>query len=107
MRDVDTSDILAFKEELSAILISALFIILVARLDIQALWNMGWPLLAAGGAVYRPAAVHRGLDLASSCTGAIGCCCAGSPLLASNAAVSSLFALTRCSATAIRAPTGW
>jgi len=45
MRDVDTSDILAFKEELSAILISALFIILAARLDINALWNMGWPLL--------------------------------------------------------------
>ncbi|ANI30360.1 sodium:proton exchanger [Yersinia entomophaga] len=45
MRDVDTSDILAFKEELSAILISALFIILAARLDIHALWNMGWPLL--------------------------------------------------------------
>ncbi|WP_407873757.1 cation:proton antiporter [Serratia marcescens] len=45
MRDVDTSDILAFKEELSAILISALFIILAARLDIQALWHMGWPLL--------------------------------------------------------------
>ena len=45
MRDVDTSDILAFKEELSAILISALFIILAARLDIRALWNMGWPLL--------------------------------------------------------------
>ncbi|ANS45082.1 cation:proton antiporter [Serratia inhibens] len=45
MRDVDTSDILAFKEELSAILISALFIILAARLDIHALWDMGWPLL--------------------------------------------------------------
>ncbi|CAI1043119.1 sodium:proton antiporter [Serratia ficaria] len=45
MRDVDTSDILAFKEELSAILISALFIILAARLDINALWHMGWPLL--------------------------------------------------------------
>ncbi|CNE53997.1 sodium:proton antiporter [Yersinia nurmii] len=45
MRDVDTSDILAFKEELSAILISALFIILAARLDIHALWSMGWPLL--------------------------------------------------------------
>ncbi len=46
MRDVDTSDILAFKEELSAILISALFIILAARLDIGALLAMGWPLLA-------------------------------------------------------------
>ncbi|WP_068872179.1 cation:proton antiporter [Edwardsiella tarda] len=45
MRDVDTSDILAFKEELSVILISALFIILAARLDIAALWQMGWPLI--------------------------------------------------------------
>ncbi|TBL98926.1 cation:proton antiporter [Hafnia alvei] len=45
MRDVDISDILAFKEELSAILISALFIILAARLDVDALWNMGWPLV--------------------------------------------------------------
>ncbi|GBU13101.1 sodium/hydrogen exchanger [Enterobacterales bacterium] len=45
MRDVDTRDILAFKEELSAILISALFIILAARLDIHALINMGWPLI--------------------------------------------------------------
>ncbi|QQN36016.1 MULTISPECIES: sodium:proton antiporter [Rahnella] len=45
MRDVDTTDILAFKEELSAILISALFIILAARLDIEALIAMGWPLI--------------------------------------------------------------
>lgn len=45
MKDVDTRDILAFKEELSAILISALFIILAARLDIHALINMGWPLI--------------------------------------------------------------
>ncbi|WP_415838655.1 cation:proton antiporter, partial [Rahnella victoriana] len=45
MRDVDTTDILAFKEELSAILISALFIILAARLDIHALMAMGWPLV--------------------------------------------------------------
>lgn len=45
MRDVDTTDILAFKEELSAILISALFIILAARLDIHALVEMGWPLV--------------------------------------------------------------
>lgn len=46
MNDVDTSDILAFKEELSAILISALFIILAARLDIPSLWSLGWPLVA-------------------------------------------------------------
>ncbi|MFT4269921.1 MAG: sodium:proton antiporter [Pantoea sp.] len=45
MRDVDISDILAFKEELSAILISALFIILAARLDLHSLMQMGWPLL--------------------------------------------------------------
>lgn len=85
MRDVDTSDILAFKEELSAILISALFIILAARLDIQALWNMGWPLLLLLLAVQF---IARPLCIAvstwrSSCTGAIGCCCAGSPRAAS------------------------
>ncbi|MGL4726655.1 MAG: cation:proton antiporter [Scandinavium sp.] len=45
MREVETADIVEFKEELSAILLSALFIILAARLDIQALWSMGWPLL--------------------------------------------------------------
>ncbi|BDH47557.1 sodium/hydrogen exchanger [Salmonella enterica subsp. enterica serovar Choleraesuis] len=45
MRDVDTSDIIAFKEELSALLISALFIILAARLNLGALWSLGWPLL--------------------------------------------------------------
>lgn len=45
MREVETSDIVEFKEELSAILLSALFIILAARLDIHALWEMGWPLL--------------------------------------------------------------
>lgn len=45
MREVETTDIVEFKEELSAILLSALFIILAARLDIQALWAMGWPLL--------------------------------------------------------------
>ncbi len=67
MRDVDTSDILAFKEELSAILISALFIILAARLDIRALWNMGGRCsAAAGGAVHRSAAVHRCIDRRSS-----------------------------------------
>jgi NhaP-type Na+/H+ and K+/H+ antiporters len=45
MREVELADIIEFKEELSAILLSALFIILAARLDIQALWAMGWPLL--------------------------------------------------------------
>ena len=45
MREVELSEIIEFKEELSAILLSALFIILAARLDIKALWDMGWPLL--------------------------------------------------------------
>ncbi|EXU76474.1 cation:proton antiporter [Erwinia mallotivora] len=44
MRGVDLSEIIAFKEELSALLISALFIILAARLDLNALVAMGWPL---------------------------------------------------------------
>ncbi|WP_083615966.1 sodium:proton antiporter [Pantoea sp. 1.19] len=46
MRDIDLSDIIAFKEELSALLISGLFIILAARLDLHALLALGWPLLA-------------------------------------------------------------
>ncbi len=46
MRDVDLRDIIAFKEELSALLISGLFIILAARLDIHALLALGWPLVA-------------------------------------------------------------
>jgi len=46
MRDVDLRDIIAFKEELSALLISGLFIILAARLDIHALQALGWPLIA-------------------------------------------------------------
>ncbi|URQ60539.1 sodium:proton antiporter [Pantoea alhagi] len=46
MRDVDLRDIIAFKEELSALLISGLFIILAARLDIGALLTLGWPLVA-------------------------------------------------------------
>jgi len=45
MREVDLTEIIAFKEELSALLISALFIILAARLDINALLAMGWPLV--------------------------------------------------------------
>lgn len=45
MREVETADILEFKEELSAILLSGLFIILAARLDVHALWAMGLPLL--------------------------------------------------------------
>lgn len=45
IRGLDTTDILAFKEELSAILLSGLFIILAARLDLNALADMGLPLI--------------------------------------------------------------
>ncbi|MEH5143185.1 sodium:proton antiporter [Enterobacter cloacae] len=44
-RGLDVSDILAFKEELSAVLLSGLFIILAARVDIDALLTMAGPLL--------------------------------------------------------------
>lgn len=44
-RDLEIADILEFKEELSAILLSALFIILAARVDIHSLWDMCRPLL--------------------------------------------------------------
>lgn len=43
-RGLDVSDILAFKEELSSVLLSGLFIILAARVDIHALLTMAGPL---------------------------------------------------------------
>ena len=42
MRDVDLKNILAFKETLSILLISVLFIILAARIDINGLAQLGW-----------------------------------------------------------------
>ena len=45
MKDVDLEYILAFKETLSILLISLLFIILAARLDIAALEGLGWKAL--------------------------------------------------------------
>ncbi|WP_026376650.1 cation:proton antiporter [Aestuariibacter salexigens] len=42
MRGVDVSGILEFKETLSVLLISALFILLATRLDIGALMSLGW-----------------------------------------------------------------
>lgn len=46
MKTVDTDDILHFKESLSVILISGLFIILAARVDFADIRQLGW--LAAG-----------------------------------------------------------
>jgi NhaP-type Na+/H+ or K+/H+ antiporter len=42
MRDVDVRGILDFKESISVLLISLLFIILAARIDLQALLDLGW-----------------------------------------------------------------
>lgn len=45
MRGVYVEDILDFKESLSVLLISALFILLASRLDLTALASIGWPAL--------------------------------------------------------------
>lgn len=45
MPDVHTDDILDFKESLSVLLISGLFILLAARLDLHDLYALGWPAL--------------------------------------------------------------
>ncbi|WP_299810297.1 sodium:proton antiporter [uncultured Shewanella sp.] len=46
MKGVDIADILEFKETLTVLLISALFILLAARLNADALLNLGWEGLA-------------------------------------------------------------
>ena len=45
MKDVEVDDILSFKESLSLLFISGLFILLAARLDLGALQQLGWPAL--------------------------------------------------------------
>ncbi len=45
MRDVDTEEILDFKESLSILLISMLFIMLAARLELAAFKQLGWSAL--------------------------------------------------------------
>jgi NhaP-type Na+/H+ or K+/H+ antiporter len=42
MKNVDVQGILDFKESISLLLISLLFIILAARIDLQALFDLGW-----------------------------------------------------------------
>lgn len=44
--EVDIEEILAFKENLSTLLISGLFILLAARMDITVLLSLGWPAIA-------------------------------------------------------------
>jgi NhaP-type Na+/H+ or K+/H+ antiporter len=43
MKDVQIEDILSFKESLSLLLISGVFILLAARLDVNELGRLGWP----------------------------------------------------------------
>ena len=60
MKDLDIDDILDFKESLSVILISGLFIVLAARIDIGQLLNIGLPallILATVMLIARPVAV--------------------------------------------------
>ncbi len=60
MKDVEIDDILDFKESLSVILISALFIVLAARIDITQLMSIGLPsllVLAVVMFIARPIAV--------------------------------------------------
>jgi NhaP-type Na+/H+ or K+/H+ antiporter len=45
MKDVHIQDILSFKESLSLLFISGLFVLLAARLDMHALRELGWPAL--------------------------------------------------------------
>lgn len=60
MRGVDIADIIEFKETLTVLLISALFILLAARLDSHALLSLGWEgvgLLAVVMFIARPLSV--------------------------------------------------
>jgi NhaP-type Na+/H+ or K+/H+ antiporter len=60
MKDVDVEDILEFKETLSVLLISGLFILLATRLNLQSVIEVGWGsiiVLAAIMFVARPLAV--------------------------------------------------
>lgn len=61
MKDVPKDKILHFKENLSVLLISVLFIVLAARLDLQQLIDLGLPVLIVFAAIQflsRPLSVH-------------------------------------------------
>lgn len=60
MKDMDIDDILDFKESLSVLLISGLFIILAARIEFNQFVTIGWPgllVLASVMLIARPVAV--------------------------------------------------
>ncbi|MFV0439414.1 MAG: cation:proton antiporter [Desulfopila sp.] len=61
MKGVEMEEILDFKESLSVLLISMLFILLAARMDLKAFLPLGWSALAVFGAIQflsRPLSVH-------------------------------------------------
>jgi NhaP-type Na+/H+ or K+/H+ antiporter len=51
MQDIELDEILDFKESLSVLLISMLFILLAARMDLRAFQVLGWPALAVLGVI--------------------------------------------------------
>ncbi|MFT4938955.1 MAG: NhaP-type Na+/H+ or K+/H+ antiporter [Paraglaciecola sp.] len=60
MKHVDVDDILEFKETLSVLLISGLFILLASRIDLSAMLHLGWGAIAVIGVIMfvaRPLAV--------------------------------------------------
>ena len=69
---IDVDDILDFKESLAVLLISGLFILLAARIEVQGLIAVGWPsLVVVAGIIFvaRPVAVFLstwGSDLTAS-----------------------------------------
>ncbi len=51
MQAVELDEILDFKESLSLLLISMLFIVLAARMNLQAFMSLGWPAIGVFGAI--------------------------------------------------------
>jgi NhaP-type Na+/H+ or K+/H+ antiporter len=51
MKGFELDDILDFKENLSVVLISMLFILLAARMDLEAFVSLGWPALVVFGII--------------------------------------------------------
>jgi CPA1 family monovalent cation:H+ antiporter len=51
MKDIELDEILDFKESLSLLLISMLFILLAARMDLETFLDLGWPALAVFGVI--------------------------------------------------------
>ncbi len=66
MRGVETENILDFKESLSILLISGLFVLLAARLELDSLWSLSWQALAILGFVHF---IARPLKIATATLG--------------------------------------